>query len=59
LQVILAPEAKLALDRLAKHQNATAKEILEQVLLQAESDLLLDLSDEQAARYRSAVTPEK
>ena len=59
LQVILAPDAKLALDRMAKYHTATAKEILERVLLHAESDLLLDLSDEQAARYRSAVTPEK
>lgn len=59
LQVILAPDAKLALDRLAKYQNATAKEILEQVLLQAEADLLVDLSDEQAERYRAAVAPAK
>lgn len=59
LQVILAPDAKLALDRLAKYHNATGKEILERVLLQAEAELLIDLSDEQAERYRAAVTPAK
>lgn len=59
LQVILAPDAKLALDRMAKYYNASGKEILERVLLHAEADLLSDLSDEQAERYRAAVTPEK
>lgn len=59
LQVILAPDAKLALDRLAKYHNATGKEILERVLLHAEADLLIDLSDEQAERYRGAVSPSK
>lgn len=59
LQVILAPDAKLALARMAKYNNASEKEILEGVLLRAEADLLLDLSDEQAERYRSAVTPDK
>lgn len=55
VQVILSPEAKLALDRMAKHHATTRKEILERVLLDAENALLETLDDEQAALYRDAV----
>ena len=59
VQVILSPEAKLAMDRMAKHHATTCKEILEWVLLDAENVLLRKLDDDQAALYLDAVKTPK
>lgn len=59
VQVILSPEAKLAMDRMAEHHDTTRKEILERVLLEAENALLKSLDGEQAALYRDAVKAAK
>ena len=53
LQVILSPKAKSAMDLMAKHHDTTRKEILERVLLAAEKELLENLTDQQAERYRN------
>ena len=54
LQVILSPDAKLAMDRMATYYITTRKEILERLLLAAEDALLQSLADGQAALYRDA-----
>lgn len=52
LNVILDLQAKLALERMAKLQRVSNKELLERVLLAAQSQLLADMDGEQQARYR-------
>ena len=47
LNVILSSDSKLALERLANHYGVTNKELLEQVLLEAQSQLLAGMDDEQ------------
>jgi hypothetical protein len=51
LNVILNLPAKLALERMAKLHGITNKDLLEQVLLAAQSQLLKDLDDDQTTRY--------
>lgn len=52
LNVILDLQAKLALERMAKLRGISNKELLEQVLLDAQSQLLAPMDEEQKARYR-------
>lgn len=59
LQVILSPEAKLAMDRMAKYYTTTRKDILERVLLDAQDALLKKLNEEKAELYRDAVKAAK
>ena len=51
LNVILGLDAKLALERMAKHDGVTNKRLLERVLLEAQSRLLEDMDGEQQTRY--------
>lgn len=57
LNVILDLQAKLALERMAKHHGVSNKTILERVLLKEQSRLLDDMDDEQQACYYGAKTP--
>ena len=52
LNVILGLDSKLALERMAKLHRVSNKELLERVLLEAQSQLLADMDGEQKARYR-------
>lgn len=52
LNVILDLQAKLALERMAKLQGVSNKELLERVLLAAQSQLLAAMDMAQQARYR-------
>ena len=56
LNVILGLDAKLALERMAKHNGVTNKNLLERVLLEAQSRLLEDMDGEQQTRYYDAKT---
>jgi hypothetical protein len=56
LNVILALDAKLALERMAKHNGVTNKNLLERVLLEAQSRLLEDMDGEQQTRYYDVKT---
>ena len=56
LNVILGLDAKLALERMAKHDGVTNKSLLERVLLEAQSRLLEDMDGEQQTRYYDAKT---
>lgn len=57
LNVILGLDAKLALERMAKHDGVTNKSLLERVLLEAQSRLLEDMDGEQQTRYYDVKTP--
>ncbi len=57
LNVILGLDAKLALERMAKHYGVTNKNVLERLLLEAQSRLLEDMEDEQQTRYYGAKAP--
>lgn len=52
LNVILDVKAKQALERMAKQAGVSNKELLERVLLAAQSELLADMDAQQQARYR-------
>lgn len=52
LNVILDLQAKLALERMAKLHGVSNKDLLQQVLLTAQSQLLADMDAEQKAQYR-------
>ncbi len=54
LNVILELQAKLALDRMAKHYGSSNKELLERVLLEAQSKLIAIMDGEQKTRYLAA-----
>ena len=56
LNVILGLDAKLALERMAKHGGVTNKSLLERVLLETQSRLLEDMDDEQQTRYYDVKT---
>lgn len=56
LNVILGLDAKLALERMAKHGGVTNKSLLERVLLETQSRLLEEMDDEQQTRYYDAKT---
>ena len=56
LNVILGLDAKLALERMAKHGGVTNKSLLERVLLEAQSRLLEDMDGEQQTRYYDVKT---
>jgi DNA-directed RNA polymerase specialized sigma subunit len=56
LNVILGLDAKLALERMAKHSGVTNKSLLERVLLEAQSRLLEDMDGEQQTRYYGVKT---
>ena len=56
LNVILGLDAKLALERMAKHDGVTNKSLLERVLLEAQSRLLEDMDGEQQTRYYDVKT---
>ena len=56
LNVILGLDAKLALERMAKHDGVTNKSLLERVLLEAQSRLLEDMDGEQLTRYYDVKT---
>lgn len=51
LNVILDLQAKLALERMAKHYGVSNKELLERVLLETQSQLMADMDGEQQTRY--------
>jgi hypothetical protein len=57
LNVILDLQAKLALERMAKLHDVSNKELLERVLLEAQSQLLANLNDEQQNRYYGKSEP--
>lgn len=57
LNVILELDAKLALERMAKHHGVTNKELLGRVLLDAQSQLLANMNDEQQHRYCHNLEP--
>lgn len=57
LNVILGLDAKLALERMAKHFGVTNKNVLERLLLEAQSRLIEDMDDEHQTRYYGAKTP--
>lgn len=57
LNVILDLQAKLALERMAKLQGVSNKELLERVLLEAQSQLLANLNTEQQNRYYGKSEP--
>lgn len=57
LNVILDLQAKLALERMAKLHGVSNKELLERVLLEAQSQLLANLNDEQQNRYYGKSEP--
>ena len=56
LNVILGLDAKLALERMAKHDGVTNKSLLERVLLETQSRLLEAMDGEQQTRYYDAKT---
>ena len=56
LNVILGLDAKLALERMAKHDGVTNKSLLERVLLEAQSRLLEKMDGEQQTRYYDVKT---
>ena len=56
LNVILGLDAKLALERMAKHGGVTNKSLLERVLLETQSRLLEDMDGEQQTRYYDGKT---
>lgn len=56
LNVILGLDAKLALERMAKHDGITNKSLLERVLLEAQSRLLEAMDGEQQTRYYDVKT---
>ena len=56
LNVILGLDAKLALERMAKHAGVTNKSLLERVLLEAQSRLLEAMDGEQQTHYYDAKT---
>ena len=56
LNVILGLDAKLALERMAKHDGVTNKSLLERVLLETQSRLLEDMDGEQQTRYYDVKT---
>ena len=56
LNVILSLDAKLALERMAKHDGVTNKSLLERVLLETQSRLLEDMDGEQRTRYYDVKT---
>ena len=56
LNVILGLDAKLALERMAKHDGVTNKRLLERILLEAQSRLLEDMDGEQQTRYYDVKT---
>lgn len=51
LNVILGLDAKLALERMAKHEGVTNKSLLERVLLETQSRMLEAMDGEQQTRY--------
>lgn len=51
LNVILDIDVKLALERMAKLHGVSNKEVLQRVLLDAQSRLLADMNGEQQAAY--------
>jgi hypothetical protein len=53
LNVILGLDAKMALERMAKLHGVSNKELLEQVLLETQSQLIADMDGEQQACYYS------
>lgn len=57
LNVILDLQAKLALERMAKLQGVSNKELLERVLLETQSQLLANMNDEQQNRYYGNLEP--
>lgn len=59
LNVILDLQAKLALERMAKLHGVSNKELLERVLLAAQSQLMADMDGEQQARYRGGAETAK
>lgn len=56
LNVILGLDTKRALERMAKHYGVTNKNVLERLLLEAQSRLIEDMEDEQQTRYYGAKT---
>jgi hypothetical protein len=53
LNVILDLQAKLALERMAKLQGVSNKELLERVLLETQSQLIAEMDSEQQTHYYS------
>ena len=51
LNVILDMHAKLALDRMAKHYGVTNKNVLERLLLEAQSQLIRQMDRQQQTNY--------
>jgi hypothetical protein len=51
LNVILGLDAKLALERMAKHEGVTRKRLLERVLLDTQSRRLEPIDGEQLTRF--------
>lgn len=51
LNVILDLHAKLALDRMANHYSVTNKSLLERLLLEAQSQLLTPMDEQQKSDY--------
>ena len=56
LNVILGLDAKLALERMAKHEGITNKSLLERVLLETQSRILEEMDGEQQTRYYDVKT---
>ena len=56
LNVILGLDAKLALERMAKHEGVTNKSLLERVLLEVQSRLIEDMDGEQQTHYYDGKT---
>ena len=54
--MILGLDTKRALERMAKHYGVTNKNVLERLLLEAQSRLIEDMEDEQQTRYYGAKT---
>jgi hypothetical protein len=50
LNVILGLDAKLALERMAKHYGVTNKNVLERLLLEAQSQLIEQMDGQQQAQ---------
>lgn len=51
LNVILGLDAKRALDRMAKHYSVTNKNVLERLLLEAQSQLIEQMDGQQQSNY--------
>lgn len=51
LNVILDLQAKLALERMAKHYGVTNKNVLERLLLEAQSQLIAQMDGQQQSNY--------